>query len=413
MGYHCGSDDSGFESFARAGMKVLVYSKVFLPVTGGIQTVVSVLARGLAERGSLGNEKIEVTVVTQTEADSRGDLPASYRIVRSPTPLELAGLMRESDVIHIAGAAILPMVLAMICGKPFVVEHHGFQAACPNGLLFYEPTETRCPGYYMAERHDKCIECNRGKAGLAKSALMVLLTPVRRWLLNRARANIMPTGWLATILKLERMRTIYHGIPAQEVDSLERREPPTFAFQGRLVSSKGAKLLLRAAESLLQSNQEFRVVIVGDGPERENLQSQMSEALSRRVRLLGRVSDDGLDEVLKDAFVVVMPSLGGEVFGLVAAENMLRGKLLIISDIGAMREVVGETGLVFPTGDAEELATCMKRAINEPDLALRLREAARRRAMQTFDVDSMIKRHVSLYNEVLSERGKRERFSLF
>ena len=216
----------------------------------------------------------------------------------------------------------------------------------------------------------------------------------------------MPTDWLATILKLERMRTVYHGIPAQPVDSLARPELPTFAFQGRLVSTKGAKLLLRAAESILESNQEFRIVIVGDGPERENLQSYMSEALSRRVQLLGHVPDDQLDEVLKDASVVVMPSLGGEVFGLVAAENMMRGKLLIISDIGAMREVVGETGLVFHTGDAEELAMCMKRVINEPDLALRLREAAHRRAMQTFDVDSMIERHVLLYEHVLSERGK-------
>ena len=388
-------------------MKVLIYSKLFLPVTGGIQTVVSVLARGLAERAcSPGNEKIEVTVVTQTEASSEDDLLCSYRIVRSPTLLELASLMRKSDVIHIAGATILPMALALLCGKPMVVEHHGFQAACPNGLLFYEPTEKPCPGHYMAGRYDRCIECNRKKAGLLKSSLMLLLAPVRRWLLNRARANIMPTDWLATILKLKRMRTVYHGIPAQPVDSLARPELPTFAFQGRLVSTKGAKLLLRAAERILESNHEFRIVIVGEGPERENLQSNMSEALSRRVQLLGHVPGEQLDEVLKDASVVVMPSLGGEVFGLVAAENMMRGKLLIISDIGAMREVVGETGLVFHTGDAEELAMCMKRAINEPDLALRLREAAHRRAMQTFDVNSMIERHVSLYDEVLSGRGK-------
>ena len=277
-------------------MKVLIYSKLFLPVTGGIQTVVSVLARGLAEREcSLGNEKIEVTVVTQTEANSEDDLLCSFRVVRAPTLLELASLMRKSDVIHIAGATILPMALALLCGKPMVVEHHGFQAACPNGLLFYEPTETPCPGHYMAGRYDRCIECNRKKEGLLKSALMLLLTPVRRWLLNRARANIMPTDWLATILKLERMGTVYHGIPAQPVDSLARPELPTFAFQGRLVSTKGAKLLLRAAESILESNQEFRIVIVGDGPERENLESHMSEALSRRVQLLGHVPDEQLD----------------------------------------------------------------------------------------------------------------------
>jgi glycosyltransferase involved in cell wall biosynthesis len=311
-------------------------------------------------------------------------------------------LIRESDVIHIAGATILPMALAMLCGKPMVVEHHGFQAACPNGLLFYEPTETPCPGHYMAERYDRCIECNRKKAGLPQSALMLLLTPVRRWLLNRARANIIPTDWLAAILKLQRMRTIHHGIADQPVAPAARSAVTTFAFQGRLVSTKGAKLLLRAAESMLEENQEFRIVIVGDGPERENLQSQMSEGLSRRVRLLGHVPDDQLNEVLNDAGTVVMPSLGGEVFGLVAAENMMRGKLVIVSDIGAMREVVGETGLVFRTGDAQDLATCMKRAIEEPELPLSLGYSARMRAMRIFDRDSMIAKHISLYREVFS-----------
>ena len=70
MGYHCGSNDPGLEYFARTSMKVLIYSKVFLPVTGGIQTVVSELARGLAEKGrSPGNVRIEVTVVTQTQTN--------------------------------------------------------------------------------------------------------------------------------------------------------------------------------------------------------------------------------------------------------------------------------------------------------------------------------------------------------
>ena len=80
----------------------------------------------------------------------------------------------------------------------------------------------------------------------------------------------------------------------------------------------------------------------------------------------------------------------------------MRGKLLIVSDIGAMREVVGETGLVFRTGDAEDLAACMKRVINEPELPLLLGDSARIRAVQIFDRNSMIKKHISLYCEVFS-----------
>jgi glycosyltransferase involved in cell wall biosynthesis len=384
-------------------MKVLIYSKSFLPATGGIQTVVSELAGGLAEKKVAGSdERIQVTVVTQTKADPGGDQEALFRILRSPTVFELARVMRSSDVIHIAGPAILPMVLAQLCGRPMVIEHHGFQTACPNGLLFYEPTETPCPGHFMAGRYGKCAECNREEVGLLRSLLMLVLTPVRRWLSNRASVNIVPTEWLATILRLQRMRTIYHGISDQPLDQPPASVPATFAFQGRLVTTKGVELLLRAAERLLENNHEFQIAIVGDGPERVNLRSNISEALSRHVEFLGHVREDRLREVLKNVAVVVMPSLGGEVFGLVAAENMLRGKLLIVSDIGALREVVGETGLVFRTGDAEDLATCMRRAINEPALATQLGASARKRAMQAFDRDSMIERHISLYREALS-----------
>ena len=55
-----------------------------------------------------------------------------------------------------------------------------------------------------------------------------------------------------------------------------------------------------------------------------------------------------------------MPSLGGEVFGLVAAENRW-GRCVIASDIGALAEVLGDAGMKFPTGDAEGLARCMEK----------------------------------------------------
>jgi glycosyltransferase involved in cell wall biosynthesis len=95
-----------------------------------------------------------------------------------------------------------------------------------------------------------------------------------------------------------------------------------------------------------------------------------------------------------------MPSLGGEVFGLVAAENMRRAKLVIVSDLGALVEVVGDSGLVFPAGDAPALAACMRRVLDEPTLAPTLGAAARARAQELFSVGRMLDRHVALYHEV-------------
>lgn len=102
-----------------------------------------------------------------------------------------------------------------------------------------------------------------------------------------------------------------------------------------------------------------------------------------------------------------MPSLGGEVFGLVAAENMARGKSVIVSDIGALKEVVGDAGFVFPVGDAAALAACMRRVLENPSLACSLGAASRARATKLFSATRMVEEHAALYREILNGRDVR------
>jgi glycosyltransferase involved in cell wall biosynthesis len=384
-------------------MKVLIYTEYFPPIPGGVQTIVVELARGLAAwKGQKQDpEVIEVKVVTQTAGRQGEDDSQPFRVIRRPGFRGLLRLLREADVVHLAGPAMMPLALGLLLGKPVVVEHHGFQVACPNGLLFFEPTQSPCPGHFMAGRYNKCLECNRHNEGAIKSLYWLFLGHVRRWLSNRAAVNITPTDWLATVLDLRRMSTVHHGISPPTAANAAKPSPSCFAFQGRLVTAKGLDLFLRAAEQLRRENYDFRLKIVGDGSHLETIRSQVPSELAGRIEILGHVPDDRLDQVLEDVATVVMPSLGGEVFGLVAAENMLRGKLLIVSDIGALREVVADTGLVFPTGDVEGLAACMRQVLKEPSLAASLGSAARTRAMQVFNRHSMIQHHLSLYREAL------------
>jgi len=384
-------------------MKVLVYSRVFLPATGGVQTVVSELARGLAEVGlnEPRSQAIEVTVVTQTPERMKNDSDEPFRIVRCPDFFRLVRLLRDADIVHLAGPALMPLGLALLLRKPVVLEHHGFQAACPNGLLFFEPAQGPCVGHFMAKRYTKCVECNKESAGLMKSLRSLALTHVRRWLAGHAVFNVTPTDWLAKVLVLPRMRTVHHGVPVGLTTAADGASPETFGFLGRLVSTKGVGVLLAAAEDLQRAKYRFELKVIGDGPEGERLKSQAA-GLDGRVKFLGHVPDEKIEQVLADAATVVMPSLGGEVFGLVAAENMLRGKLVIVSDIGALQEVVGDTGLVFRTGDAEGLADCMRQVLDNPRLAASKGSEARDRAMKVFSRDSMIQGHLALYRKALA-----------
>jgi len=387
-------------------MNLLLYSHYWTPSVGGVESITMSLAEGLAKWPPVpGGDLIRITVVTQTLAGVMDDSLLPFRVVRRPALRDLIRLIRTTDIVQVAGPALLPLVLAILFRKPVVVEHHGFQAICPNGQLLFQPVQAPCPGHFMARRYHKCLACNRKSVGPEKSLSMLLLTPLRRWLSNRATMNITPTDWLATMLRLNRMKSIYHGISPTPPVIAVKASVVTFAFQGRLVTTKGLRVLLEAAAQLHEEGRKFHLKIVGDGPEMNSTKAQAAP-LNGRVEFLGHVADHRLDEVFSDVAAVVMPSLAGEVFGLVAVENMLRGKLLIVSDIGALAEVVGDTGLVFPAGDAAALALCMRRVLDDPSLAVSLGSAARLRAVQMFNRDSMIQQHVSLYREV-SVRGGR------
>ena len=73
-----------------------------------------------------------------------------------------------------------------------------------------------------------------------------------------------------------------------------------------------------------------------------------------------------LENVLSCALALVVPSLAGEVFGMVIAENMLRGKAIVASDLGAFSEVLDNAGLKFRTGDAFDLSARISELIEIP-----------------------------------------------
>jgi glycosyltransferase involved in cell wall biosynthesis len=147
----------------------------------------------------------------------------------------------------------------------------------------------------------------------------------------------------------------------------------------------------------------FELLVIGDGPERTALERMAQTApLAGRIRFAGRVAGAQLGAVLAEATVVVVPSLGGEVFGLVVAENMLRGLPVITSDLGAFVEVLGDGGLTFRTGDATQLAKELARILDDPTVATHLGQRARQRALEFCDFRQMLEAHAKIYRQVRS-----------
>jgi glycosyltransferase involved in cell wall biosynthesis len=174
--------------------------------------------------------------------------------------------------------------------------------------------------------------------------------------------------------------------------------PPQFAYVGRLVPEKGLDVLLRAATLLKSDGCRFQVLLIGDGPERANLESLIaSNNLQDVARITGFLRGSDLANQMARVDAVVMPSTWEETAGLAAIEQMMRGRLVIASDIGGLGEIVGDAGLKFPAGDAARLADQMKKVLQHSAEVSTLSKAAENRAHSLFLAGRMTADHAAAY----------------
>lgn len=387
--------------------RVLIYGSSFAPAIGGAERLVNLLATGLADLNSKQQpngegRRIAVTLVTRTAANGTDDSAFPYKIIRRPSPGKLLDLIRNADVVHIAGPCLLPLAIAFLMRRRVIVEHHGYQAICPNGLLFQQPTQTACPGHFQQHHYGACVRCVSTTIGLASAVRSLLLTFPRQWLCKKVEANITVTNHVAVRLQLPRSRTIYHGIANSGAGnafcaSLCR----TIAYVGRFVPEKGLTVLLHAARNLRDRGIPFHLKLIGDGSEQKSLK-ECCKALGLEdvIDFTGVLRGSDLERALSDVGILVMPSLWEETAGFSAIEQMMRGRIVVAADIGGLAEVVGDAGLKFTPGDAQGLASCVQQLIENEALAKRLASAARDRATSLFNRDQMILSHVNVYEAV-------------
>jgi glycosyltransferase involved in cell wall biosynthesis len=184
------------------------------------------------------------------------------------------------------------------------------------------------------------------------------------------------------------------------------------ALVGRVEDQKGVDHLVRAARSVTAQVPAAHVVVVGDGTRRAEMERLAADLdLADRVHFTGWRHD--LTDVMRAIDVLALPSRW-EAFGIVNLEAMAAAKPVVGFAVEGIPEVVvhGETGLLSPAGDEEELARDLVRVLTDPDLAVRLGAAGRRRFLERFAPEQMVQAHVELYDRLLAavpERPMRPR----
>jgi glycosyltransferase involved in cell wall biosynthesis len=192
----------------------------------------------------------------------------------------------------------------------------------------------------------------------------------------------------------------------QHERSLEKNE---IIFVGRLVERKGVKFLIDAF-SRVATSIRHRLVIIGDGPERAQLEMQVRRlGIKDRVRFTGIITNGELKQYYRTCSFLILPAIydqkgDTEGLGVVLLEAMSYGKPVVASRIGGITDIVDNgNGILVESADPDALAQAILKLARHRRLRKTLGRQARKTVDEKFNWDTIVRKLIAVY------RGKNDR----
>jgi len=353
--------------------------QVFRPRTGGTYAHARVLAEAFAARGH--------------EVAACGPPGGGFSV-----PLFPAAIPRDADPVAVA-RAVRDVGRAYRTFAPDLIHAHGAQA----GVVARLARAARPGSPLVHTPHRYAFDDGRGNTARNRS-----YRAIERSLMPATTAVICVSEHerdLAIRLGAgSRAHVVHNGIePVAE--SPVPAEIAAFAAGGdqllvaisELFARKGVEVLVEAMSLLAADRPGVRLVVAGDGPDRDASEEAVSRlGMSEQVMLAGHV--DGVGGLLRAADLFVNPALA-EGFPYAVLEAMSVGCACLVTDAGGTPEAVadGRSGVVVPAGDAGALAAAAGRLLDDPALRDALGTAARERVISHFTRDRMIAGTAAVY----------------
>jgi glycosyltransferase involved in cell wall biosynthesis len=167
---------------------------------------------------------------------------------------------------------------------------------------------------------------------------------------------------------------------------------------------KGHKYLLAAVSQLVKSHPNIQLLVVGDGPLKEEILALIGELnLRDSVSLLGMRRD--IPDLLNAMDIFVLPSLW-EGFGIALLEAMVMELPVVATHVGGVGEVItDETGVLVPPGNPQALADALHYLMEHPGQAREMGKKGKERALSIFTADMYVKKLEGLYESLIREKA--------
>jgi glycosyltransferase involved in cell wall biosynthesis len=252
-----------------------------------------------------------------------------------------------------------------------------------------------CPTYNMVAKGHACERCRGGKFRHVLTEGCYAGPPGAAWLLM---AEAYFHRWIGTYRqcvdqfltpsRFAKEKLIQNGFNPLKItvlphfQRLPAQAPPNagsnapILYFGRLSPEKGVADLLWAMKHL----PHVQLQIAGDGPQRPELESLARQLCLANVKFAGHVGGKVLDCMIASARFTVLPSRAYETLGKTILESYAWGRPVVASDLGSRRELIdqGETGVLYPPGNVEQLAKAISFLMERPELTTQMGVAGRR-----------------------------------
>jgi glycogen(starch) synthase len=371
----------------RFAVRILFLTPLYVPSVGGLETLVRQLASALRSRGHVvaivtshgreagsGDDRLDGVPVRRVDAHDVVESRDATGILR--VELEIIRYVREfsPDIVHSHDAGPVLWMYTRAARRdrrPLVVTLHNVMTRKFASVLPVLAKMLRGADYVTAVSQAVADDVYEYEPSVA------------------ARMSVITNGIDPPMLETT-------PVPGDRQRLL---------CVGRLDHQKGFDLAITALAQLRPEHPDARLIVAGDGPERDRLIAlACAIGVQDRVDFLGEVDREDVAALFRACTAVVMPSRF-EGLPLVALEAAWAGRAVVAAESPGLADAVepGATALMVPAEDAAALAACLAGLLADPERASELGRNARALAERRYSLDRCVDEYEQLYFRVLAE----------
>lgn len=364
-------------------MRIMYWTPMFWPDIGGIETIAMRLLPELQDRG---HQVIALASHTQLELPEESTykniLVYRYPILNAIAARNLHLQKEIQNKIKHLKRTFQPDLVQISMGPPVAALFHlKTMDSFPSPLLLTVPANL---SGFRANRN----------------TLLGALLRIADWVTSDSQTTL--NSIQAVYPQVTQKSTaIYNGFQysALEIHELNFKTPHILCI-GRLVPEKGFDIVIGSFKKVIERFPNASLTIVGDGPERLNLEQQVKENdLCDTVSFSGRIDHKDVVTLINSSVMVVIPSHYQDSLPMVSIEAAWLARPIVAAKVGGLPESVihGKTGLLFEKENQAELRDAMDFLLENSSIAIQFGKAGHLRAQDKFSWPRYVDAYEKLY----------------